>query len=258
MALICSIVPYFSFTQIQIGAFTFYPWGFFLGLAFLIGSWLVLKEAVRKGINQKKTFWLIVSVFLSGLIGSRLAYILQFPSYYLNHFLEIFQIWTGGLMFYGGLLGALISGWLYIKKTRLNFWQIADMLAPALAIGIFIGRIGCSLINDHQGAATDLPWGIIWPDGIIRHPVAEYLALNGLIMFLVFWFLKNYLRKPGRLFIIFIFWYSLSRFLLDFTRASGTLLSDPHYWSLTVSQWFSLFALIGLSIFFIAKRAIIK
>lgn len=247
-------MPYFSFTQIQIGSFTFYPWGFLLGLAFLIGSWLVLREAAKRGINQKKIFWLIVFVFLGGLVGSRLAYVLQFPDYYLNHFSEVFQIWAGGLMFYGGLLGALISGWLYIKKTKLNFLKIADMIAPALAMGIFIGRIGCSLINDHQGTATNLPWGIVWPDGIIRHPVAEYLALNGLIMFLVFWFLRNRLKQPGRLFIVFILWYSSVRFLLDFTRASGTLLSDPHYLELTISQWFSLLILIILGVFLMIKK----
>ena len=110
-------------------------------------------------------------------------------------------------------------------------------------MGIFIGRIGCSLINDHQGAVTNLPWAILWPDQILRHPVAEYLALNGLIMFLVLWFLRNKIKKPGYLFIIFLVWHSISRFLLDFTRVTDTSLADFQYRGLFVSQWISLFIL---------------
>jgi len=243
------MIPYFSYTQIQLGPITFYVWGLLLGIAFLIGSWLFLKESTKKEIDQKKIFWLIIFIFLGSLIGSRLVYLLQFPQYYLTHPLEIFQIWAGGLMFYGGLLGAGLVGWFYIKKTRLNFLKIADLVVPVLALGIFITRIGCSLINDHQGAITSFFWAIQWPDGALRHPVAEYLALNALIMFLVFWFLRDRFKKPGQLFITFLFWYSISRFLLDFTRASDTFLADPHYSGLFISQWLSLFIIIGLVVF---------
>ncbi len=242
-------MPYFSYSQIQLGPITLYTWGLFLGLAFLVGYWLFLREAKREGIEPKKIFWLVIFIFLGGLFGSRLAYILQFPHYYLSHPLEIFQAWAGGLVFYGGLLGASIVGWLYVKKNKLNPWQIVDLLTPALALGIFIGRLGCSLINDHQGAITNLPWGILWPDGTLRHPIAEYLALNGLVMFFVFWFLRTRLKKPGQLFITFLAWYSISRFFLDFTRATVTFLADPHYWTFTFSQWTSLLILGGLVIY---------
>jgi len=276
------MLDYFSYNQVQIGWLSIYPWGFFLGLAFLVGSWLFFREAAKKEIEPKKVFWLIIFIFLGGLVGSRLAYLLQFPQYYLAHPLEIFQIWAGGLMFYGGLFGAGLSGWLswkfvqgkdktghlaYLGKSPrnddrvpskdkwpvLSFSQLADIITPALALGIFIARIGCSLINDHQGAITSLPWSIQWPDGTLRHPVAEYLALNGLIMFLVFWFLKNHLKEPGQLFVLFLSWYSVSRFLLDFSRAADTPLADPHYFGLFVSQWLSLFVLSGLIIFLLTR-----
>ena len=274
------MIPYFSYSQIQIGPLTLYPWGLFLGLAFLIGSWLVFRESAKKGIEPKKVFWLIISVFLGGMIGSRLAFLLQFPQYYLVHPSEVFRVWAGGLMFYGGFFGALIAGWLYWNKQNkgtpfllrpfqkgrskkgvplaISFLQIADAVTPALALGIFITRIGCSLINDHQGAITSLPWAIQWSDGTLRHPVAEYLALNGLLMFLVFWFLRNRLKKPGQLFIVFLFWYSVSRFLLDFTRAIDMPLADPHYFGLFVSQWLGLFVIIGLTAFLIKKKTIIR
>lgn len=252
------MIPYFSYTQIHLGPITLYTWGLFLGLALLIGSWLVLKEATKKEIDQRKIFWLIIFVFLGGLVGSRLVYLLQFPKYYLSYPSEIFQIWAAGLMFYGGLLGGLIVGWIYVKKNKLNFWQIADLVAPAIALGIFISRLGCSLINDHQGAITNLPWAILWPDALLRHPVAEYLALNALIIFLVLWFWRTRLKKPGQLSIIFLFWYSISRFFLDFTRATDTALADPHYLGLFTSQWISLFILGGLIIYLSFLKFILR
>lgn len=224
-----------------------------MGLAFLIGYWLVLKQAREQGISQKKIFWLAVFIFLGAILGARLGYILQFPNYYLAHPQEIFQFNAGGLTFYGGFLGALIIGWLYIRKSRLNPGQTVDILVPAIALGIFIGRLGCSLINDHQGAITNLPWAIQWPDGSLRHPVAEYLALNGLIMFLIFWQLRTRFKKSGQIFIAFLFWYALSRFLLDFFRATDTSLADPQYFGLFISQWIGLSLIIILIAWFKIK-----
>jgi phosphatidylglycerol:prolipoprotein diacylglycerol transferase len=275
-------MPYFSYTQIHLGFITLYTWGLFLGLAFLIGYGLILKETKKQGIAPQKIFWLTIFIFLGGLLGSRLAYILQFPDYYISHPLEVFQFNAGGLMFYGGLLGALIVGWWYLKycyykdqtnsffmlgtlsslrddlpkqkkQFVLSFLRLTDILTPSIALGIFIGRLGCSLINDHQGAVTNLPWAILWPDGALRHPVAGYLALNALIMFLVLRCLRSRLKKPGQLFIIFLFWYSIARFFLDFSRATGTSLADPHYWGLTISQWISLFILGTISVFLLKR-----
>ncbi|MFH1966485.1 MAG: prolipoprotein diacylglyceryl transferase [Patescibacteria group bacterium] len=221
---------YFSFTQIQLGPITLYSWGLMVGLAFVIGYWLALREAKKKEIDQNKIFWLAILIFLGSILGARLG--------------SLFLFEINGLMFYGGLFGALIVGVFYIKKAKLDFWEILDVLAPSLALGIFIGRIGCFLINDHMGTVTNLPWAILWPDGILRHPIALYLSLNGLILFLVLWFLRKKLQKPGQLFILFLFWYALSRFLIEFTRTG-----DPQYYGLLVSQWIGLFVLAGVFVF---------
>lgn len=256
------MLPYFIYDQIHFGPIAIYTWGFFVGLSFSIGLWLTLYQTKKKGIEASKIFHLSILMFSGGLIGGRLGYVLQFPKYYFSHHLEIFQVWTGGLMFYGGLLGALLLGWLYLKfgvrfgdlvpkdlgtnsPNQLSFGLVADLIAPAAALGISIGYIGCSLINDHQGAITTLPWGILWPDNTLRHPVAQYLALNSLIIFSALWLLRRRFKKPGQLFILFLLWSGLSRFLLDFTRAADTALADPHYWNLTISQWVSL-GIIGI------------
>jgi len=218
-------MPYFSYTQFQLGSITIYIWGFLVGLAFIVGYWLALKEAERKGIDQNKIFWLAILIFAASISMARLGYFLQFG--------------TNGLMFYGGLFGTLIISWFYIRKNKLNFLKIADTLMPSVALGLFIGRIGCFLIKDHPGTITNLPWAIQWPDGILRHPVALYLLINGLIMFLVFWFLRNRLQKHGQLFIIFLIWYSTVRFLLESTR-----IGELQYFGLFTNQWISIFVFV--------------
>ena len=218
-------MPYFTYTQINLGAITLYTWGLMVGLGFLIGYWLALIEAKNKGIDQNKILILTILIFISSIIGARLGSLILFK--------------TNGLMFYGGLFGALLIGWLYLKKDTKEFLKIADLLAPSIALGIFIGRLGCFLINDHPGAITNLFWAIQWPDGAMRHPVALYLSINGLILFFILWFLRNKLQKPGHLFIIFLIYYSFSRFFLEFTR-----INDPKYLNLFISQWISIFLFI--------------
>lgn len=241
-------MPYFSFTQFNIGPISFYTWGLFLGLAFLAGCWIFLKEARKAGVEEKKILLLFLWVFVGAILGSRLFYLLQFFPF---SFSDFFNFRSGGLAFQGGLLGGMSAGWLYTRKNKLSFWQLADLAALAVALGIFFGRIGCSLINDHPGAFTNLPWAIQWPDGGLRHPVAEYLALNALIMFFVLRRLRLFVKKEGGLFVIFLIWYSVSRFFLDFTRAVDV---DLSYLNLTITQWTSLFILIILGGFLFYKQ----
>jgi len=250
------MIPFFSYDQIKIFGITFYPWGFFLGLALLFSYLILIREAKKKNIEEKKILALFLWVFLGVVIGSRLGYVFQFMSQYLKNPIEIFKIAQGGVVFYGGFIGGLILGWRYIKKNKLKFLEMGDMMAPAIAFGIFIGRIGCFLINDHQGSLTNLPWAIKWMDGSLRHPIALYLSLNGLILFLILKYLKKRLNQPGQLFFVFLFYYAFSRFIFDFLRASGTILSDPRYYQLTMSQWISLLILVILFVSYWRRKTI--
>jgi len=121
-------------------------------------------------------------------------------------------------------------------------------------LGIITARIGCLLINDHQGAITSLPWGIVWPDGSIRHPVALYLIINALLIFLILNLLKDKLKKPGLLFYCFLAIYSFTRFFLDFTRSDDTSFSDPSFLWFNISQWTSIFLFFFSFCLFFNKR----
>lgn len=212
------MIPYFIFNQIKIGPVTIYTWGLMVALGFLLASWIFLWQAKKKRIDEKKILGLIFFIFLGAIFGSGFFYILG-----------------RGMTFYGGFLFALALAWLYIKKNNLKFWLIADLAALSVPLGMFLGRLGCFLINDHQGTLTNLAWGISWPDGTTRHPIALYLSLIGLLIFLVLWQLRAKVKKEGQLFLVFLFLQASSRLALDFLRAD-----DPRYLALTISQWITI------------------
>ncbi len=249
------MLPYFIFDQFSIGPVVVRTWGLLVGLGFCVGYFWLLDQARKKSLDPVKIIWLSLVIFIGAIFGSRLFYLLQAPQRFLN---DVSLLWSvnGGSMFFGGLVGAIFFGWLYIKWVKLDFWQIADLAAPGVALGMGIGRIGCLLINDHQGAPTGLPWGISWPDGIVRHPVALYEALAGFLLFVLLWWLKDKLTKPSQLFLTFLAGYSVIRFLLDFLRASQGYLADPRWGIFTVSQWLTLFVLIIVCALFLLRKVV--
>ncbi len=242
------MIPYQVYDKITLGPITLYTWGLMVGIAFIVGLFVALREAKRKGIEADKIINLAILVLIGSFVGARLVYVFQYLNYYLANPLDILKVWQGGVVFYGGLGGALLLGWAYIKKSKLSFWKVADTVAPSAALGIFIGRIGCLLINDHIGAITALPWGIKYISDVLRHPVAGYLSLNGLILFLFLWLIRKKVGKVGLLFLVFLFWYAATRFFLDFTRCSDLPLCDLRWWGMTFSQWGSIGILILIGI----------
>lgn len=230
-------MPYFSFYKIVVGPITLYTWGFFVALGFLLGYIFVLKK-IRKEIIHS----LAIFVILGAVIGSRVAYILGYLDHYLSNPIEILKIWQGGLTIHGGIIGSLTFAFVYLwikKIPKKLIWKITDSVALIMPLSIAIGRIGCLLINDHQGAETSLPWGIIWSDGTIRHPVVIYLIIVNLLIFFILKFLKPKLVKLGQLSFAFLFLYSCSRFFLDFTRSTPNL---------SAAQWLSMIVIISVII----------
>jgi len=274
------MLPYFVFDQFNLGPIKLYTWGLFVGLGFSAGYLLLLYLAKKKDLAPEKMAGLALAIFLGGVLGAKALPVALLPGGFFNNIDLLFSQHSGA-MFMGGLVGAIICASLYIRLVNLDFWMIADLLVLPTALGIAIGRIGCVLINDHQGAATNLPWGILWPDGIIRHPVGVYESLTGLLLFLVFWWIKKYeaqkippnlpfskggalsFRKGwrGSIFevdgffsLLFLASYSVIRFFLEFTRVASGPLADPRRSALTVSQWLALLILGFVVVFLLRKR----
>jgi len=234
-------MPYFVFGQINLGLISVYTWGLLVGLGFSAGYLLLLHSAKNKNLPPEKIAGLALAIFLGGILGAKNLSLISLPGGIFNN-INLFFSQDSGAMFMGGLVGSILLGGIYIKLAGLVFWEIADLLVLPTALGIAIGRIGCILINDHQGAVTNLPWGILWPDGLLRHPVGVYESLAGLILFGIFWWIRKreFVTTNGLLSLFFLAAYGAIRFLLDFTRESSGVLADPRWGLFSVSQWLAL------------------
>ena len=235
-----------SFTKlsvISIGPVNIQVWGLLVALGMLAGLLFTLHEAKKKKMKTDNFIDLFILIFVSSIIGSRLFYVVQYWDNYKNNLMSVFSVNEGGLVFLGGVIFAILAILLYVKIKKLSFWKICDTIVPGFALGIGIGRIGCYFIGDHIGSRTDFFLGSYY-NGDLRHEPSLYLSINGFVLFIVLLLLLPFFRNKERdLTYFFIAWYSLSRFLLDFTRAADIEgLSDTRYWNLTASQWLCLVA----------------
>lgn len=218
----------------RIGPLTINSYGIMLALAFIMGIFLAIKKAEKKGIDSNTIVNLAFIVMISAIVGSRLFYVLfhlsEFKGRWIYTFLPIQPdgtIGLGGLIFLGGFIGALLSGAIYVYRKELSFWKVVDSVAPSLALGLFFGRIGCFLNGCCYGKACDLPWGVGFPSDSPAgyqmgntpiHPTQLYSSAYSLIIFAILMLLDKKKHFDGFLFGVFLVLYGVSRFIVDFFR----------------------------------------
>ncbi len=246
----------------QFGTFRIYAYGFFIAVGFVVAVILAALKVRRSnsGISFENIVDLFFYTVLSALIGSRLLFVLvNFDLYHQNP-LQIFKIWEGGLVFYGGLIPAAIVAFGYMRWHRLPAWKLADLISPLIALGLSFGRIGCFFAGCCYGKETSLPWAIVFrhPDSLARlnvplHPTQLYDAANGLAIF----FFLNWMEKrksfDGQIFWLFLFFYSMTRFIIEIFRGDprGFLFGDL----LSTSQGIGiLLAILSVFMLFYVKK----
>ena len=232
------MIPYFTFTQIDLGFVTIQAWGLMASIGFLLALFLSLREAKRKHIDKDDIWNVLILALVGMIIGSRIFYIVSNFNE-LENLTEIFNL-NWGFSFIGGASFAGILIFIYAKYKKINFWKLADTITPGTIAAIITIRIGCFLIYDHLGKITDLPWGRIYFDGTARHPVILYHLISALAIFLIVWYFRKRHLKNGLLFLYFAAYYLVFRFLIDFLRCSDLKICDAHYLNLTWTQWFIL------------------
>ena len=196
---------------------------------------------------------MIIGVILGGRLGYVLFYNLE---YYFYKPIDIFKIWQGGMSFHGGLLGVILVSIFFAKKYNQNPFQYLDVVSIVAPIGIFFGRIANFINSELYGVETHLPWGVIFLkiDDSYRHPTQIYEAvLEGVILFIILIFFKNkgVMKIPGLISGIFLFFYSIFRFSIEFLRVPDEQLGY-HFLNLTMGQYLSLLFL------FVGSYLIIK
>ena len=195
--------------------------------AFLLGSYLIksfnasLKHIINNKLIDDFFIWAILGVIIGGRIGYVMFY--QLNSLILNP-LYIFYIWKGGMSFHGGLTGMIVSIVLFSKKNNISFFALADLVSLVAPVGLFFGRIANFINTELIGRITDFPLAIIYPsiDNLPRHPSQLYEALlEGIVLFIIllFIFFKYYSKeKYGKISGIFLSFYGIFRFLIEFLR----------------------------------------
>ncbi len=226
---------------ISLGSFKLYTYGFFIALGFLAGVTLARTEARRMGASPEKFTDLCFYMLIAAILGSRVFYAATAPRVFLDDPLEFFKIWKGGLVFYGAFFAALLTLVIYVKKKAMPFWRTADILAPPLAAGHALGRIGCFFAGCCYGKTCELPWAVTFshpeslaPVGVALHPTQLYSSLNNFIIFAALWSWRKRKTFDGQLFWLYVLMYGITRSVIEAFRGDfrGGTLFDV----LTVSQ----------------------
>ncbi|KKM09296.1 diacylglyceryl transferase [Clostridiales bacterium PH28_bin88] len=199
-------------------------YGVLMATAVAVGTYLAYKEAERQRVNPDHVVNLVLLAAPLGWIGARLYFVLFQWDYYGQNLAEIPKVWHGGLAIHGGLITGVLVGWLFTRKYRLNFWQMADIIAPSVILGQAIGRWGNFFNQEAYGYPTDLPWAM-YIAGEYRHPTFLYESLWNLGVFLfLLWFRRRRDRVWGEVFLAYLGLYSLGRFWVEGLRTDSLML----------------------------------
>ena len=205
-----------------------------MALAFLAGLWTASRRARRDGITPDKILdigpWLIVGA----IAGARLFYVATYwdtlmdrPLFPQAPWTEIFMVQRGGLVYYGGLIGAALACLLFARIKQLPLWKLADILAPSIALGYVFGRIGCLLNGCCYGRVCNLPWAIHFPPGHETypngvHPTEVYDSLLNLLLYAALAWLYRRKKFDGQVFAVYLLCYALTRSFVEMFRGDYT------------------------------------
>lgn len=234
----------------KIGPFTIYSYGLMVGIAFIVANYLLTKEFERRKLAKNLSTEVTLLAIVFGIVGAKLFHLFENWSEFLSDPMMAFS--PGGLTFYGGLILSIIAIWIFLKRKKIPFLLVADAVSPALILAYGIGRIGCHLSGDGDyGIPTNLPWGVdyshgtvpphymfqgtewakqypngIFPDTTPLHPTPIYEFLLCVIIFAVLWKLRTKEWALGKLFMLYLIFAGLERFVIEFIRLNPRILFD--------------------------------
>ena len=219
--------------------------GLLIALGIATGALLAAHEAKQRQYDPEIIYYLILPLAIWGTIGARLSHILTPPlssvevglttQYYFSHLTDLVAFWIGGFGIPGAWIGGLLALYYFARKNELPFLELADILAPGLALAQAIGRIGNYFNQELYGLPTSLPWKIFIDPGYrlsgfekvnFFHPLFAYESLLSFAsMFLLLWLGRRFagIIKTGDLFLTYLGFYSLIRFMLEFLRLDVSL-----------------------------------
>ncbi len=252
---------------LQLGPLPIHSYGILLAAAFLVSTALLARLLEREGVARSRAWDLGFVVIVSGLLGAKLLMVFTNWSYYGEDLSRLWSLefWRAGGAFFGGLLGATLSAWLYVRRDPgLKFSRVADAAAPAIALGQAVGRLGCFAAGCDYGRPTDVAWAVSFtseyahqnvgiPLNVPLHPVQLYEAVGALLIFAALLWLHRRRRFDGQIISLYFVAYGALRFVNEFYRGDR----EPGFWIsglASVHQLISLLlVLVGISIFWLFR-----
>ena len=234
------MIPYFPAPEISLAMITLSPWGLMVSLGILLGVQVSVREARARGLKPAEIFDRLPLILLAAFLGARLVYTFGYAlGDWLENPLGFFYFWDGGWSSAGGFFGAISAGLFLIRKenSRPLRYALIDCLAAGFPLGMAVGRLGCFIIHDHLGILSGSFLAVAFP-GVARFDLGLLESLNMFFLVLAVGIFASRSRaSPGLLAGLIGLWYALSRFGLDFLRASDVPSPDIRYALLTPAQW---------------------
>jgi phosphatidylglycerol:prolipoprotein diacylglycerol transferase len=226
----------------ELGGFQVRSYGVIVVLSFLIALWMSTREAERKALDPKLVQDFAVYALLCGIVGARLYFVLfSAPGYFIEHPLEIFAVWSGGIGIIGSLIGGFIAAVWFCHKTKLALLKFGDTLVPGIALGQTVGQLACLMNGDSYGRPTHVPWAITFTDprslaplNIPLHPIEIYEMAAYFLVFLLVWKTRMRYSTEGFTFFIYLAGYGTARFIVDFYRGDPAMFA----WGIQAAQLF--------------------
>ena len=246
------------------GSLTVYTYGFFVALGFFTATLYVAKTVKSDIISQDNLYSLFLYAIIAAIVGARLLYVFTNLQEFMRAPLDIFKVWRGGLVYYGGFIVAVLYVVWYTKRKKISLAKLSDAMAPALGLGHFFGRLGCFSAGCCYGKECLLPWSVVFsnsntlaPQGVHLHPTQIYEALGNLIIFVILHFYNKKEHSAGKTFALYLIVYAVLRFTLEFFRGDYR---GAEFAGFSIAQIFSVFLLITGSaiIYRINKKGIIS
>ena len=241
-----------------------HSYGVMIMIGFLLGLFVARWRARKVALNPDHVTDVAIWAVLGGIVGARVLYVIEYPNEF-SSVGELFKIWKGGLVFYGGLIGAALAGLLVIKRRHLQALNALDVLVPSVALGQAFGRIGCFLRGCCYGVpvSPDAWYGIHFPPpptcdvyspntgiapGTPLFPSQLVSSLNLLLLFVVLSLFWRRRHRMGDVFALYLFLESIQRFVVEFFRG------DHPAGQLSPAQWVAIVMFFAALALFVTPR----
>ena len=258
--------PQFDPIAIQLGPVGIHWYGLTYLVAFGLFLWLATlrtrqPQFAQTGWTRRDVEDLLFWGVLGVVIGGRLGYVMFYkPGYYAANPLEALMVWKGGMAFHGGLLGVIVALALFARQRGRRFFEVMDLIAPCVPLGLASGRVGNFINGELWGRAADpsLPWAMIFPQSgtaLARHPSQLYqVALEGVLLFVLLWLYARKPRAPGEVSGAFLVGYGLLRFTAEFFREPDRFLGVLAL-GMSMGQWLCVPMVLAGAVIWLRARA---